>query len=125
MTLLRSTALSLTCKWKSRPTVVDGPKFALPIGIGGELREALRHTHAEAVSQRAIARHAALAIAQHVGRRNIDEDVILLVESAQPLRVIVQHQRAGIAGGQRIDHILVWHLGVKLTNAAAGDLPEL
>jgi len=59
--------------------LVDGGELALPIGIGGELGEALRHAHAEPAAKRAIARHAALAIAQHVGRGHIDEDVVLFL----------------------------------------------
>src|SRR5215467_11303427 len=59
--------------------LVNGGEFALPIGIGCELRKALRHPHAEMAAKCAVARHSALAIAQHVDRRYIDEDVILLV----------------------------------------------
>src|SRR5262249_17901098 len=46
---------------------VDGGKLALPVGIGRELREALRNAHAKIAAKRAVARYAALAIAQHVG----------------------------------------------------------
>src|SRR5258708_39430657 len=56
--------------------LVNGGEIALPIGIGCELGEALRHAHAETAAKCAVARHAALAIAQHVDRRDIDEDVI-------------------------------------------------
>src|SRR5215475_7043310 len=101
--------------------LVNGGEVALPIGIGRKLCEALRHAHAEMTAKFTVARHAALAIAQHVDRRDIDEDVILLVQPAQPLRVVVQDQLAGMAGGERIEHILVWNLGVELANSCADD----
>src|SRR5262249_61726639 len=94
--------------------LVNGGEIALPIGVGGELCEALRHAHAKMAAKCAVARHATLAITQHVDRRDIDKDVLLLVQPAQPLGVVVQDQLAGMTGGERIEHVLVWNLGVKL-----------
>src|SRR5215471_4483382 len=100
---------------------VDGGEIALPIGVGRKLCEALRHAHAEMAAKFAVARYATLAIAQDIGRRDIDEDVILLVQPAQPLGVVVQDQLAGMTGGERIEHVLVGYLGVELANSSAGD----
>src|SRR5262249_24230450 len=101
--------------------LVNGGEIALPIGIGCEFRKALRHAHAEMAAKCAVARHAALAIAQHVDRCDIDEDVILLVQPAELLRVGGQDKRAGATGGEKIDHTLVGSLGVKLATSCAGD----
>src|SRR5262249_9073763 len=101
--------------------LVNGGEIALPIGIGGELCEALRHAHAEMAAKCAVARHATLAIAQPVDRRDTDKDVILLVQPAQPGGVVVQDQLAGMTGGERKEHVLVWTLGVELANSCADD----
>ena len=101
---------------------VDRRELALPLRIFGELLKARGHAHPQHAAERAIARHAALAIAQNVGGGEVGEDALfrLLGNLAQVRGEIVQRRQPGIARAQRVEDVLERH-GTVHAGGSAGE----
>ena len=89
--------------------------------IVGDVFERLHWRHVEQLPEAVVSRNTALAIAQDVDCRQIQDLSIVLLELLQELRKIVKHQRAGMRGSERIEEILERDRGHDLSRGPAGN----
>ena len=100
---------------------VDRLQFLLPGLVFSEFLEIRRHAHPQHAPERAIAGHAAFAVANDVGRRQVGHDALGDVFGQPPQMgwIIVQHGRARETSAERVQHIFERHLAVHLCGAAS------
>ena len=85
--------------------VVDLLDLLAPRRVVGQLVEGLHRLLAEQPPELVVAGHAALAIADDVHRRQVEPLAVVAGQVLQRARVVVQRDRAGMAGAERVEQV--------------------
>ena len=84
---------------------VDLAQLLPPRRVVGELVERLDRVLVQQPPELVVARHAALAVAQDVDRRQIEMLPVVTRQVLQMARVVVQRDGARMAGAERIEQV--------------------
>ena len=103
---------------------VDAAQVVRVLGRVGHLLERVERLQVQQPAELVVARHAALADAQDVDRREVDERAVGAVEVLQEAREVVQRDRARVRRAERVEHVGHRHLGQPLAHVQDADLGQ-
>ena len=84
---------------------VDAAQLLLPDRVRRQLLERAHRPHVQQLAELRVARDAALARAQDVGRAQVHEEAVRPLELLEEARIVVQHDRPRVGDSERVERV--------------------